>query len=190
MRIDRLGPLAPFAVIATLALLATLWPGDPGTARDIAPVEVVNLPEIQEVQGTVTVGKPIPQSRLVRLGSVIVSPVARADTTSLVDAGTVATDGFTHVVLSLRGEVQGKLAKEGKVGAILLPDEEPVVRTFQQAGQFQFPLEVASPVRSADRGYFASPPARHPLAFPVYRVLLYNETDRSVEADLYAYLTN
>jgi hypothetical protein len=102
----------------------------------------------------------------------------------------VETEGFTHVVLSLRGEVQGKLAREGSVGAILLPDEEPVVRTFQQAGQYQFPLEVASTVRTADRGYFASQPGRHPLAFPSYRVLLYNETDRSVEADLYAYLTN
>lgn len=187
MRTDRLVPLA---VLAALALLVALWQESPGDAQDITPVEVVNLPDVQEVQGTVSVGKPIPQSRLVRVGSVIVSPVGRGDTTSLVEAGTVDTGGFTHVVLALRGEVQGKLAKEGKVGAILLPDEEPVVRTFQQAGQYQFPLEVASPVRIADRGYFASQPARHPLAFPSYRVLLYNETDRSVEADLYAYLTN
>jgi len=187
MRIDRLLALT---VVAALAVLVVLWPQPRGDAQDIAPVEVVNLPDVQQVQGTVSVGKPIPQSRLVRLRSVIVSPVSRQDTTSLVEAGAVDTGGFTHVVLALRGEVQGKLGQEGKVGAILLPDEEPVIRTFEQAGQFQFPLEATANVLLRDRGYFASQPIRIPLAFPSYRVLLFNETDRSAEVDLYVYLTN
>ncbi len=186
----RTARLVPLLALAAVAALVVLWPTRPGDAGDIAPVEVVNLPEVQQVEGTVTVGKPIPQARLVHLGSVVVSPVTRQDTTSLIEAGRVETDGFTHVVLSLRGEVQGKLAKEGAVGAILLPDQEPVVRTFEQAGQYQFPLEVIAPVKAKDRGYFASKPGRQSLAFPAYQVLLYNETDRSVEVDLYAYLTN
>lgn len=186
----RINALAALAVLVVLTLAVVPWSGGTGDAQDVAPVEVVNLPSVQKVQGTVSVGEPIPQTRLVRFRNVVVSPVGRGDTTSLVEAGSVKTDGFTHVVLALRGEVQGKLAREGMVGAILLPEEEPVVRTFEQAGLYQFPLTVTATVRARDRGYFASEPARTELAFPSYRIFLYNETDRSVEVDLYAYLTN
>ncbi|MGD2113774.1 MAG: hypothetical protein PVG07_01900 [Acidobacteriota bacterium] len=172
------------------AVTVLLWPGRQGTAESVAPVEVVNFPQVQGVEGTVRLDRPIPQSQLVRLGDVVVSPVPRDDTTSLVEAGRIEAAGFTHVVLSLRGEVQGKLAREGRVGVVLLPDEEPVVRTFREVGRFHFPLEATARVRLSDRGYFAGEPVRKPLAFPRYRVLFYNETDRSVAVDLYGYLTN
>lgn len=171
------------------AVLVLLWPGGDGTAADVSPVEVVNIPKVQEVQGTLRVDEPIPASRLLHLRDVVVSPVPRDDTTSLVEAGRIDAAGFTHVVLSLRGEVQGKLGREGEVGAVLLPDEEAVLRTFHEAGRFQFPVEAVAPVGLSDRGSFAGRPARRPLAFPRYRVFFYNETDRSVEVDLYAYLT-
>lgn len=180
-----------FALPVVLAgtVLGLLWPAGDGTAQDVSPVEVVNFPEVQEVGGTVRVDEPIPGSRLLHLGDVVVSPVPRDDTTSLVEAGRIDATGFTHVVLSLRGEVQGKLAREGGVGAVLLPDQEAVLRTFRESGRFQFPVEAVAPVELPDRGYFAGVSVRRPLAFPRYRVFFYNETDRSVEVDLYAYLT-
>jgi hypothetical protein len=176
-------------VLLTGAVLTLLWSDREGTAETVTPVEVLNFPEVQAIEGTLRVTEPIPGSRLVRLREIVVSPVGRDDTTSLLEAGTIDTAGFTHVVLSLRGEVQGKLGREGRVGVVLLPDEDPVLRTFQEAGRFHFPLEALAPVRIPDRGYFAGQPVRKPLAFPSYRVYLYNETDRSVEVDLYAYLT-
>lgn len=186
----RIGRVALLALAGAGALLFAAWWGEEGTARDIAPVEVVNLPEIQEVRGTVDVGGPIPGARMVRLRNLLVPPVARSDTTSLVDAGRIDGAGFTHVMLALRGEVQGELGRTGPVGALLLPEEEPVLRAFREEGRFQFPLEEAVTVGPDDRASFSSSPSRRALAFPSYRVLLYNGTDRTVEADLYAYLTN
>lgn len=180
------------ALPAVLAggMVAWAWLGGDGTAQEITPVQVVNLPEVQTVDGKVTVGEPVPHSRFVRLERVIVAPVGRADTTSLESVGPVDLAGFTHVVLSLRGESQGRLGRDGAVGAILVPDQEPIARTLLEAGRFQFALEVEAMARREDRGYFASTSLRAPIAFPRYRVLLFNETDRSAEVDLYLYLTH
>ena len=187
MKIER----ALLVVLAVVAVFALLGVGaDETAARDVEPVEVVNFPELQEVEGEVRVTEPVPHAELDRVKGVLVGPVDRHDTTSLVEAGTVAADRYTHLVLSLRGEVRGNLGQEGRVGAILLPDEEPVRRTFLETGRYQVPLEVTAAVHRTDAGYFSSEPVRTPLAFPRYRVLLYNETDRSVEVDLYVLKTN
>ena len=178
-------------LLTVVAVFALAGAGSGRTAaQDVDPVEVVNFPRLQEVEGGVRVTEPVPHAELDRVKGVLVGPVDRHDSTNLVEAGTITADRFTHAVLSLRGEVRGNLGQEGRVGAILLPDEEPVRRTFLQTGRFQFPLEVTAPVRRTEAGYFSSESLRTPLAFPRYRVLLYNGTDRSVEVDLYVYKTN
>ncbi len=183
----RTAVAAAFALGVALLLVQ----GVPGISADsLAEVLVTNFPEVQSIQGRVSVGEPIPHSALVRRLDVIVPPVARSATTGLVEAGTVDTAGFTHAVLGLRGEVQGNLLREGTIAAVLVPDEEPVLRALREEGRYEFPVEVRADVRKDERGYFASGQPRQVLGFPRYRVFLYNTSDRSVDADLYVYLTD
>jgi hypothetical protein len=180
-------------VLAAVALgvaLLLIQPSAPTAAEPPEQVMVTNFPEVQRVTGRVTVPEPIPGSALVRRLDVIVPAVDRAATTQLVETGEVDATGFTHAVLGLRGEVQGNLLRDGVAGAILVPDEEPVIRALLEEGRYEFPLEVQAPVLRAERGLFASDQPRHVLGFPRYRIFLYNTSDRSVEADLYIYLTN
>ena len=175
--------LVPVLVLALIGAAPRLWADSP------SEVVVANFPEVQKVEGKVSVAEPIPHSALVRRLDVVVPPVPRSATTGLVEAGVVETAGFTHVVLGLRGEVQGNLLKEGTVGAVLVPDEEPVLQALREQGRYDFPVEIRAEVRKQDRGYFASDQPRRVLGFPRYRVFLYNTADRSVDADLYVYLT-
>lgn len=181
------------AVLSAAGLAAVLLLAQAPSARSADPPErvtVTNFPEVQRVSGRVTVPEPVPQSQLVRRLDVIVPPIDRAATTQLVEAGILDAAGFTHAVLSLRGEVQGNLVRDGVVGAVLVPDEEPVLRAFHEEGRFDFALEVEAPVLRAERGWFASGQPRHALGFPTYRIYLYNSSDRSVDADLFIYLTS
>lgn len=189
----RLRPLAAVVALGAIVLVALLLvraPAPQASAQDVDRVIVTNFPEVQRVAGSVRVGEPIPQSELVRRLEVIVPPVDRAATTQLVEVPSVEADGFTHAVLALRGEVQGNLTRGGTTGALLVPNEEPIVRAFQEEGLVEFPLEVQAAVVPADRGYFASDQPRYALGFPRYRVFFYNSSDRPVEVDLYVYLTN
>lgn len=185
----RLRPLA-VALALGVALLVVQVPAHRPAAQDLDRVIVTNFPDVQRVAGSVQVAAPIPQSELARRLDVIVPPVERAATTQLVEAEAVDAAGFTHVVLALRGEVQGNLTREGTAGAILVPDEEPVLRALLEEGRYEFPLEVQAAVDRAGRGHFASQQPRYALGFPRYRLFLYNTADRSVEADVYVYLTN
>lgn len=157
---------------------------------EIAEVVVTNLPEIQKVAGTVSIDRPIPGTSLSQL-SALVAPVAPTETTSLVLAGTLNATGYAEVALSLRGEVQTALHREGTIGVLLIPDQEPILRAFLEVGELQFPLEAKAEARRGRQGYFASPrPERLVLGFPRYRIYFYNTTDKSAEVDLYAYLSN
>ncbi|HUF77541.1 MAG TPA: hypothetical protein VMR44_01355 [Thermoanaerobaculia bacterium] len=177
------------AVVLGVALLV-VQPAPRSSADAPERVIVTNFPELQRVAGSVTVPEPIPHSALVRRLDVIVPAVDRAATTQLVEAGAIDAAGFTHAVLGLRGEVQGNLLRDGVAGAVLVPDEEPVVRALLEEGRYELSLEVEAAVLRAERGLFASGQSRQVLGFPRYRVFLYNTSDRSVEADLYVYLTN
>jgi hypothetical protein len=178
------------AVALGVGLLLTQAPAPSSSAAEPERVIVTNFPERQEVTGSVSVAEPIPQSELVRRVDVIVPSVAREDTTQLTDAGTLDASGFTHVVIGLRGEVQGNLGRDGVVGVVLVPEEEPVLRALREEGRYDFAREVRAEVIRTDRGYFASRQRRYLLGFPRYRIFLWNTADRSVSADVYAYLTN
>jgi len=181
----RAGRVAVPAAIAAAILLSI------GAAeRDrIQEVVVTNFPELQQVSGQVSVEGVIPHGSLAVLKDLEVPPVGREDVTRFVGAGTVTTDGFSGMVLSLTGQPKGTTLQEGRVGALLIPDVEPVTRAFEERGQLQFPFEVRAGVPAGTAAFFSEQP-RFVVGFPRYRVFLYNTTDKTVTATLYAYLTN
>jgi hypothetical protein len=109
--------------------------------------------------------------------------------TRLIDGGTLSTDGFGSVVLSLAGGFKGRLLQAGPVGAILVPDTAAIARVLEEKGQLQFPLEVRA-TTTTSTPYFSSDQPRHLVAFPRYRVWFYNDTATTVTVSLYAYLTH
>ena len=158
--------------------------------RDALKVVVLNFPATWRVEGQVEVKSPISHATMVALREVQVPPVARKDTTRLVAAGTVTAQGFSSAVLSLTGQIKGELAKPGTIGALLVPDEEPVIRALDEQGQLLLTMEVVAESVSGRMPYFASDQPRFPVAFETYRVYLYNTTDKTAEVSFYAYLTN
>ncbi len=169
--------------------LVLLLPGARAIGQEIQRVFVTNLPGVFPVEGTVQVGGPIPHARLARLTEVLVPPVSPRDTLHLIPGGTIAADGFTSVSLSLNGETKGEVYRAGAVGAILIPEEESIVRAFEEKGQVQFALEVTAASGSGPAAYFASVPVRHQVGFPRYRVFFYDTADKAVSVNLFAYLT-
>jgi hypothetical protein len=182
--------LVTAALLLAVGLLLASTPAVRTAPQELADVFVTNFPKIQEVEGTVAVKGPIKSASLVRIENIIVSPVKRADTTRLIEAGTLVTDGYPYLVLSLTGQVKGEVGRPGNVGAVFLPDEETVVSAFHEKGLIMFPLEVESGEITPSSSYFDSRQPRFVVGFPRYRVLLYNTSDKSAEVDLFAYLTN
>lgn len=180
-------------VVACAALLfGMLVLGPVGTAvsQDLQQVFVTNFPSVFNVDGTVALKGPIKTASLSSIQDIIVSPVNPKDTLRMIQAGTITTDGFGAVVLSLTGQIKGEIVRTGTVGAILIPDEEPVARAFDEKGAIQFPMEVMAVGVSGASPYFASNQPRYMVGFSRYRVLLYNTTDKTVTVSLFAYLSS
>ena len=157
--------------------------------NEIAPVRVTNFPETQRVEGSVKVSDPVPLAALASFRNVEVPPRALPGSIQKYSAGTLTTDGFGAVVLSLAVNLKGRLSRSGEVGVLLLPDEEPRRRAYEVNGVSQFALELKL---TCDPGgpLCSSVPARHVVGFPRYKVFVFNTTDRFVTVDLYAYLTH
>src|SRR5688572_14062145 len=150
-------------------------------------VFVTNFPEVQQVAGTVTVAAPIPHTRFERIEA-LVSPASAAETSSYTEAGTLQAAGFGSVTLSLAGTVQGRPPAAAPVGVLLLPDVPEILASFRTHGVAQLALRVEAEAAPGGSGLFHSEPAHLRLAFPRYRVLLYNATGRTSEVTVYAYL--
>ena len=159
-------------------------------SQELSHVVVTNWPETQAVEGTVAIDGAVRLSEQVTIREIIVPPVRRNDTTRLVSAGTLTTDGFPNVVLSLHGQVKGSVHQQGRVGAILIPQEQTIQDAFNELGLMHFALEVVAADVSAATPFFASSQPRYTVGFQRYDVLLYNTTDKTVTANLFAYLTN
>ena len=185
----RLRTIVPLLLIITW-FLAFVPATSLRSQEDVRRVFVTNLPQTQQVAGTVAIDGVVRHATLQRLKDLLVSPVSPKETTRLVPAVTLTTDGFTSVVLSLNGQTKGRALRAGSVGALLIPDEETVIRAFEEEGLFQFPMEIKAPSVSGASLYFASEPQRFTVGFPRYRVLLYNTTDKTANVSLHAYLTN
>lgn len=181
--------LATGALSAAALLMLVLLPSGTAESDELTEVVVTNFPHPQDIEGTVRIEGPIESAALARTTGIVVPPVERADSTRLIDAGVLVTEGYPYVVLSIAGQTKGEVLRSGEVGAILIPVEETVALAFRETGRLMFPLETTGAV---ERGaaYFDSTPRRFELGFPNYRVLLYNTSDRTVDVDLFAYLTN
>ena len=178
------------ATLATLVLAFVLAPAGRVLADGIQQVFVTNFPDRYDVQGTVSVKGPIRTGVLAAKRDLIVSPVSPKDTMRLIDGGTIECDGFANMVLSMTGQIKGEVYRAGTVGAMLIPDEEPIVRAFEEKSQAQFMLEITAASVSGASPYFFSNQPRFQIGFPRYRVYLYNTADKTVTVNLYAYLTN
>ena len=182
--------------IGVLFLLAGLLAGawfasaPPATSQEVAFVRVTNFPSVQQIDGKVEIEDPIRLAELVALREIILPPVRSDQTTRWVDAGVVETSGFPNVVLSLNGEIKGELLKSAAIVAVLIPTEESVENAFDEEGVVQFGLNVSAKGEIGAKPYFASDQPRYTVGFDAYRVYLYNETDKTVTANLFAYLTN
>jgi hypothetical protein len=118
-----------------------------------------------------------------------VSPIQRSNTPSLVEVGTVDTDGFSELVFSLGGEFKEGVPSSGKIGVVLIPDIEIFQYLLRSEGQFVFPLEVVYEVGKINGAIFVSPAQTAKVAFPAYRVYMYNETTSGATVSLFVYRT-
>jgi hypothetical protein len=116
-------------------------------------------------------------------------PVDRNDTSQLIEAGRLETDGFSELVFCLGGEFKEAIPSHGVVGAVLIPDIEVFQYLFRDEGQFVFPLEVKIDVSAMQGAIFISDQQTAKVAFPAYRVFLYNETESGAMASFFAYRT-
>ena len=182
-----------FLVAATIVLAVCLLvavPAGVAVSQEMMEVIVTNFPNPQKIHGTVEVQGPIRQATLVAVRDLVVSPVQARDTNRWIDGGTLVTDGFPFMVLSLNGVVKGEVNRSGTVGVVLIPEDEAVMRAFDLDGQLQFPLEVSAASVSSSSPYFASQSVRVPVAFPRYHIWVYNSSDKTVNVSLFAYLTS
>jgi hypothetical protein len=151
-------------------------------------VIVLNLPDVQRVEGEVTLAGPVAATEMSRQSLTVVPPVPRSATTSFVAGGLIEADGFRTAVVSIAGFVQGEALVEGSVGAILLPEEDSILQVFREEAQMLLELEVAAGVKPAQPHFSQSESLT--LGFPRYRIFYYNTTNRAVSVRLFAYLGN
>jgi hypothetical protein len=182
-------PLFIALVLAGIVALVITPPGS-AIAQEISSVFVTNFPKVFHVDGTVSVDGPVKQAKLAALREVVVPPVNPKETVRLIQGGIVESDGFDAMVLSLQGQIKGEVYRSGTVGVFLLPDEDPIVRAFEEKGIMQFATEISAAGVSGASPYFSSNSSRAQVAFPRYRSYFYNTSDKTVTVNLYAYLTN
>ncbi|MCX7895947.1 MAG: hypothetical protein N2447_08370 [Thermoanaerobaculum sp.] len=186
-------------VLAAGLLLAPSFPSGAQAPQRPQPVFVVNQPETVQVhgevrlagpiEGEVSIRGPIPQGRAVVLGELEVPPVQKGEVARLVRAGSVSTEGFVNMVVSLVGMQRATPTRSGEVGVILLPAEELPLRAWEEHGQLLLAAEAHALSQPGPVPYFAAQPLRATVAFPRYRVFLYNSSDRTVVVTVYVYLT-
>ena len=179
--------LTAFLAAASLAAFAFAPAGD-ARSQDVQQVEVVNLPAVQKVSGEVSIQGTVPHARFLRLGETVVPPASLDDPDQLVPGELLDTAGFTRVVLSFTGEVRGTPAAGGRVGALLVPDEEPVARALREAKAYPLALRAAGGMDKGSQVVWGQ--GEGTVGFPRYRVLYWNDGDRPVAIRLYAYLAN
>lgn len=176
-------------VVLSLAALAGLGSAGVVGYQELTRSFVVNLKDPHPIEGTVSVGAPIPHSATQSLFDVVVAPASRDEPSLWTEAGTLESAGFTSVVLSFHGQFRGNPSGQGAFGLVLVPEEENVLRALGE-GEVHLILDaVAEPVPDG-RQYFSGSRAGLAIAFPRYRVFLYNTTDRSAAVNIFAYLTH
>lgn len=113
--------------------------------------------------------------------------VARNDVTDLVDAGVVFADGFSNLVVSLGGEFKEGVPSAGRVGVLLVPDEEAFLYLLRNEERIVFPLEATVDLTGNSDAVFVSNQHEFKVAFPKYRAFLYNETTSGAVVSVFVY---
>ena len=181
--------LSPHATAWIFAFLGCILCSLPTSGQEEQSVAVTNFPEVQTVDGTLSVDGPIVQTTLLELTAAVVAPVGQQETTALVLAGTLDTSGFATATLSLAGEVTADFFDAGEIGVLLVPDVPLALAAFED-GAALLSLTVTASADPGSNSYFGATQPTVPLAFPAYRVYFFNSTDRAVQASLFAYLGN
>lgn len=119
--------------------------------------------------------------------SIEVPPSPRGKLDDLYPSGQLEPEGFARMVLSFQAEARAE-KKGGKVGVLLVPDEEVLLDAFRSGTGSQFAIEIVVELSPAD-GDIASEQVEVPVAFPRYRVYFFNESGDRVLVHLFAYLT-
>ena len=123
----------------------------------------------------------------VSIPPVPVPPIPRADTQRLLDGGVIETDGFAQMTFSFGGEFKDGVPASGRIGAILVPDDPRILQLLQREGQVVFAVEVTYKVGQSRNPIFVSEQQTQRVAFPRYRVFLYNETNSTATVSLSVY---
>ena len=178
------------ALVIAAAAAFVLSPAGTALSQEVQTVFVSNFPKVWHVTGAVSIDGPVSHGRFAPLRDVTVPPVSPKETVRLIQGGILESDGFTSMVLGLQGQIKGEVYRPGTVGVFLLPDEESIVKVFEEKGLMQFVSEVNAPGVSAASPYFTSTANRIQVAFPRYRTYFYNTSDKTVTVSLFAYLTN
>ena len=183
-------PVLAAALVAAAATLLVIVVPVRAVADAVQSVLITNWPKYWDVKGAVSIDGPVKLAKGLAVRDVVVPPVNPKETVRLIQGPTLETDGFTNMVLSLQGQIKGEVYRQGAVGVFLLPDEEPIVRVFDEKGVMQFAAEVNAAGVSGASPYFASNQPKVPVAFSRYRTYFYNSSDKTVTVNLFAYLTN
>jgi hypothetical protein len=181
--------LGPAMISFFAACIALALPASSARSGETLNVHVDNLPETQQIKGSVSIDSPISHVKFIKREAIVVPPSRRTEASEMAHAGIVGADGFTSITLSLQGEVKSGSAGAGTIGVLLIPDEEPILRTFRDAKRLQYVIECISRLNSGDPIYFSAEQVQQRISFPHYRIYLYNTTNKTVEANLYMTLT-
>lgn len=159
----------------------------PETQQIRGDVQVNNFPDVQQIKGSVSVEGT---TKFLKKEDIVVPTSQRGDLSEMVYAGTVETDGFTSLLISLQGEIRSDVFSSGTIGVLLIPDEKSILRTLREAKRIQFPIECKVQAKSGDPVYFEAEQTQQRIAFSRYKMYVYNTANRSVEANVYLYLSN
>lgn len=125
---------------------------------------------------------------LIEKRGIVVNPVDRSQIQSLVDAGTIETEGYSDIVLNMAGMPSAANRKAGVVGAILIPDIPPFDEAFHKWGILPAVIELTADVRAGETSFIAKQ-KRFDVGFPRYRILFYNTTDSNMTVAVFVYRT-
>ena len=157
--------------------------------QDVTRTVVVNLESPHLVEGSVVVPAPVPHGEILSALDVVTTPATRAETNLWTEAGVIDADGFTSAVVSLHGQLRGNPSIPGAIVAVLVPEEENILRSLSE-GEVHLALEAAADPVPTGGLYFSGARDGLPIGFPRYRLFVYNTTDRSAAVNVFVYLTN
>lgn len=153
-------------------------------------VHVENFPDTQQVKGSVSIEGTTSHSKYIKNEGILVPPSSRNELSELTFAGIVETDGFTSISANVQGEIKSDSFSSGTIGVLLIPDEKPLLRSFREAKRIPFPIETAVAIKGGDPTFFNAEQTQQRVTFPRYRMFLYNTINKSVETNVYLYLSN